>query len=279
MGSDYIYEILANGTLAKEPLQRGYGVVKQFPGLIVQANRGVPPFGNNLSVIENGVARAIGKPGYMYTWQSVGGGGMGGCDDIYLVGRDLYLTATKEDVNGNASIEENKIYKINLDTNAVTEVMPLSTGSFKMVGESIYHNMNDTLYEVNIKTGASKPLVPLPQLSTFQGYQGNDLFAPLHEQLYYLGKDQALYHLGQVAPLNDGAKVTNLYSFTDYLAVTFEEKPEVANRLLVFDKNGNCIFKSADVIYQLTIDGQRMVYKADEVLYLVNLTNNTAKSH
>ena len=94
-------------------------------------------------------------------------------------------------------------------------------------------------------------------------------FLTIGNQLYYLDESDKLYRFPQTTPLNNGAVVKRLNENNGCLVVEFEEKPEVAVRLLVIDDQGTTILQSADVITAISVDtlNKQLVYVADGAVY------------
>lgn len=184
-----------------------------------------------------------------------------------LIGRNLYIMASKE------LFGWGKLCCIDLDTGKITEILPEPVDWFQIIGNIAYVvNKQNQLLAVNLANGAVEAL----SITLWQRDANNpdvSLSCPIcavGKRLYYVKNDRKLYCLGNDTPL-ENANVTNLLDVDEHLVVCFEAKPENPCRFLVLDSAGNCIYRSADVVSAVSIDGDNMVYQSGKQLYLVKL--------
>ena len=113
-----------------------------------------------------------------------------------------------------------------------------------------------SLYQLDLSTGDIKLITPLNAASPFYALAGETLY-------YGAGADsdrQSLYRLGEPNPINPGGQLLYLYSEQGYVIAGFKETADNDTRLLVFDQNGQPIYRSADVAQRPQIDHDRLFY-------------------
>ncbi|RVU55144.1 hypothetical protein [Anaerosphaera multitolerans] len=132
-------------------------------------------------------------------------------------------------------------------------------------GSNMYYVKNNkgkyTIYQYNLETNETKEIQSYSNLSDgweFRVLNGH-IFLRSAETNYSLSVDGK--------PLNERAEMGNFEILNDFLVATFMEKPENKYRLMVIDKEGNIVYKSADItdINSLSIK--------DDTLYYFNLNS------
>lgn len=128
------------------------------------------------------------------------------------------------------------------------------------------------LYQLDLRTANPgtaevKLVAKLNATSPYYAFAG--------DTLYYgagAGDSQALYRLGQTNPINPNGHLIYLYPDQGYVIAGFEETAAADTRLLIFDQNGQEVFRSADVAQRPQIDHNRLFYiTKDGRSYLVPL--------
>ncbi len=264
MGHDKQYEILADDTL--RILKQRYGAVKDFDSILVEISHQVPPSPSLIDITENGVKRSVGESNYYYAallTKDNSAIGYSGNHTIYLKNRDLYLLAANDKVSITDENLQSCVYTVNIDSGKTTALCHLACDYFQMTDKNVFMRQNHQLYGLDL---ASQKITTMASLS-----RSNDTipFLTIGNQLYYLDESDKLYRFPQTTPLNNGAVVKRLNENNGCLVVEFEEKPEVAVRLLVIDDQGTTILQSADVITAISVDtlNKQLVYVADGAVY------------
>jgi hypothetical protein len=253
MGTDHYYKIKSDGQLEKVTGGNNYSTSKFFKNMQIIVQQGVPPYPNNLVVFDGKEAKNIGNPDYIYGWASMNNGAVSSSRDIYLVDDDLYLLA----IDSTKEKDLSKVYRLNLNTNVLTLVSDIDTRHFILEDDKIYLAKDNNLYKVDITGSAAQLLTDC--------VANSDSFQVLKGQLYFINKnDRRLYKLGLDMPLNEKGKVTVLTRQEQYIIAIFEEDAENRYRLMVFDINGDCVFKTSDVPGIVSIDGDLLAYSIDD---------------
>lgn len=140
-------------------------------------------------------------------------------------------------------------------------------------GDYLYYLSNSKVYRVSLKDGSEEMVATLTEIS---GVNYASCFAALGGKIYWKNEsDMELYNLDKKESLNPGAKLDSMGingSNGEYLVCTFEETPSSKYRIMVFNKNGETVFKTSNKSYckNITIEGNS--------IYFYNITSCTVCS-
>lgn len=244
---------------------------------------------NNLFVQKNGSDKKnIGNPNFHYM-QTSGGNWGERVGRVFLSGDEVVLIAD----DGNES-EGYELCKVNINTGKHTTLLKgIYICDFKVDNGYAYiiqsNEDTDKLKKVNIADGTVNEIQTIEENSlkseVFEVKNGHIFYQngfdlgrpPLHvgpstpeyeaefnEWAKRIIPDQSLYKVGNKQSFNVGAVVRDLSIQGDYILCTFDEenskgKPSKYG-LMVFDKNGKTVFKTADKVGLTYIDGNTLVY-------------------
>lgn len=253
MGSDFYIRLKKDGMA--EQAEYGYLTLKTFGDITLKVNQGVPPGPCNLAIKYTGNEyESLGEPVYMYGWiwkKDQYGESGGPSDDLYLIGRDVYILG----FNTLKDTDKSRVHKVNIDTNETVRVSELTAQFFKIDQGYIYISSEGTLYQMPLDGGTEEKIA---------GDSGQ--FEVLNGKVYYTNsRNNGLYEAVSKQSINPGAKVTGIKVDGDCLICTFKEEASNPYRLIVIDKNGKIIFKTSDVasINNVTIEKGKIYYLED----------------
>lgn len=254
MGTDHYYKITKDGLVEKVLGGNNYSTSKFYNNLQIIAQQGVPPYKNNLVVFDGKESKNIGNPHYIYAWATVNNrGGVSPSKDIYRVENDLFLLA----IDSTKEKDYSKIYRLNLITDELTLVSNIDTNHFIFEDNTIYFSKGTNLYKIDI-TGGEPKLLNDELINP-------DSFQILGGQVYFVNKNnQKLYKIGNDKSLNEYGKVRTLTHQDQYIIATFEEEPENPYRLMIFDSQGDTIFRTSDIPTMVSIDEGLLSYSIDD---------------
>lgn len=210
-----------------------------------------------LSVRDKGKYHTYGSNDYYFDYRAP--------QQYQLIGRNLYIMASKE------LFGLGRLCCINLDTDKITEILSEPADCFQIIGNTAYIvNKQNRLLAVNLTNGTAEDLsITLWQRDTNNPDDKlNHSICAVGNQLYYVKDDRKLYCLGNDTPL-ENANITNLLGVDGHLVACFEAKAENPCRFLVLNSVGKNIYRSADVVTAVSIDGNNMVYQSGGQLYFV----------
>lgn len=287
MGSDWLFRLNDDGTTGE--LQNSYWRVKYFGDKTFTYWTGGAPGSGNLSMkTGDGEFKPLGDPNYLYGWawttNEDGSSGGSGSDDVYLAGDDLYILAYKNPIYSSADGVKpgttNGIYRVDINTGETVRVSDKKVLAFKMEGDFLYYHSDGTFYRQSIKDRKEElirqAVVPeqeevLPNTSPLEP-RYIEKFLVLNGKIYWMKRDdQVLYDIDG-KNLNEGAVLDDMAivgSRGEYLVATFEETDTAKYRILVFDRDGDVVFRTSDKAYcrNISIFGDR--------IYFYNLTTGT----
>ncbi|HWQ78412.1 MAG TPA: hypothetical protein VN381_06335 [Anaerovoracaceae bacterium] len=287
MGADYVIRLNDDGTT--EELRSSYNRLKVFGDKSFSYWTGGAPGPGNLSMkAGDGEYKPLGDPDYLYGWawtaNEDGGSGGSGSDDVYLVGNSLYILAFENPLYSSADGMKpnatNGIYKVDINTGETVRVSDKEVLAFKMEGDILYYHSDGTFYRQSIKDGKEEVIrqvvVPEPEETppnTF-GLEPKYIqnFLVLNGKIYWMKRyDEILYDI-EGKNLNEGAVLEDMAIMGgsgEYLVCTFGETDTAKYRIMVFDRDGNVVFKTSDKSYcrNISIKGDR--------IYFYNITTGT----
>lgn len=240
MGSDYTYKI--NKDNAVEYVTSGYCDYIKYKDRIICYDYGQLVSHGNLYYEEEDYKREyIGNKEYKY-------GRYG--SSIKITGDDMYVTAYKSD-NKN---DENKIYKINMNTNEMEQLSYVKAHEFYIVDDKIYFKSDSDkkLYSMGLN-GENQSVVIDGDVGWFK--IDNDTvyyISDKTEEIFYknVGENPKLLMKKQ--------KVVGIDLGSDYIICKLRDREDYG--LVVFDKNQNIVFKTSDKVDSYWNDGDYIIY-------------------
>lgn len=256
MGSDFVIRLNDDGTTTE--LQSSYTRHKSFGDKEFAYFTGAAPGPGNL-LMKTGTEeyKNIGDPDYIYGWtwkkDKDGSEGGGGTDDVYLSGDELYILAfnmvTKEPTTTG-------IYRVNINTNETVRIADEEVMGFRADGDYLYYQIKGTFFRYSLKDGKKETI---KQVTTEEN--GIQDYLVLNGWIYWEksaagGRYSAdgeelnagLYDING-KNLNEGAMLSGMKLAgvgNDYLVCTFKETSTSKYRIMVFDRDGNVVFKTSD---------------------------------
>ena len=266
MGSDFVIRLNNDGTTTL--LQNSYTRHKVFDDKeFAYFTGGAPGSGNLLMKTGDGEYKNIGDPDYLYGWawevDAEGNEGGSGSDDVYLSGDELYILAFYGPFKGPATTG---IYKVNINTDETTRVTEEEVMGFHADGDYLYYQTKGTFCRYSLKDGKLEELKKVTaEENVVQDY------LVLNGKIYWQkSSDEGLYDVDG-KNLNEGAALEGMKltgTGNDYLACTFKETDTSKYRVIVFDRNGNVVFKTSDTAGgSIDVEGNK--------IYFYNATTGT----
>ena len=221
---------------------------------------------NNLYQLNKaGIWLNIGSADYIYGWKwhftANGEGGSTANSAYYDGNKYLYIPAfnqtqayAKHDADSNDYSETTGIYRINLTTNETISITPKSMdiSTFKIMQDKLTYIYDKTIYSYNLKDEKTKVIYQFAPdhlapyrytvfgdniyLQTSKAYDGDLLLTELIK----------ISSSGQAETIDEAKFLTDFAVKGDYLIVLCPEITQTPYRLIVIDKMGKIIFKSAD---------------------------------
>jgi hypothetical protein len=275
MGSDRYIRISKNGSA--DEMYSGYlDFVKTAYGTLV-VNKGVPPSGNNLKLVDsedptwqNG--RSVGDPGLIYgsgvtiTEESTSFS-VGGKDSTAIVGEYVYMRASLYPVQLGGI---NHIYKINLETNETTKVVNSEVIHFKVIHNKLYYvkKEDQAIYSSTLDGQNEQKL----STSHDEGYLS--WFDELNGHLYYtvtFGEGGGRNQLYQVGPNGKepgepvlSEPVESVQVVDGLLICKLAEGADYGVKLL--DSNGKLVLAIADQVSRMFVhEGTLLMVSAEDL--------------
>ncbi|MDR7855458.1 hypothetical protein [Tissierella sp.] len=266
MGSDHYIRLNTDGTY--DEVESGYLTFKEYGDTTIKVNQWTPPGPNNLSIkYGDEEYREVGDPSYLYGWdwevrkESAGGSAS---KDIYLVDNSIYVLGFHMDKDTDYS----RLYRVDLNTNETIKLSDTRVSSFVMDWENIYFASDGKIYKISIKDGVEKQIDAEGHVSQYYGIK------VLNHSIYYVNDlNNELYRVGSKNSLNPRAKVISLRQDEDYIICLFEENTNISSRIMVFDNEGEVVFKSSDTADNAFVNDDTLVYSnsKDSKVYEVKL--------
>lgn len=268
MGHDEYINFKENGEAEK--VESGYITFKKFGDFTVKILQGGAPGPGNLFIrYKDQEYKQLGDNDHLYGWdwdQTETTTSGSASKDLYLKDNAVYLLGfdTKE-IAGKSSI-----YKVDSTTNKTTKVSNLTARSFKLEGDTLYFSNGGNLYSLPVN-GVKESLIKTAEPV------GNEFeLQVLGGTVYYAGEtDKILYYTASDKSPNPNAKVKGIRLEDGYIITTFEEDKNNPYNLMIFDKNAEVVFKTADALNfnSVSIDNDKLYYVADsgKTLYKADL--------
>lgn len=228
---------------------------------------GSPGAGNLTIKTGAGDWKQLGNPDYLYGWKWAvnENGGEGGSivDTACLDGDNLYILGfdrTYKDKNLTTGI-----YRVNIKTNETTRISDKEVGDFRVDGCSLYYQSGGAFYKYSLQDGKETPIKTATNMV--------ENFAVLNGRIYWQNSNgDGLYDLDSGKNMNQGAELDTMGLNGDdneYLVCTFKETGNSRYRIMVFDRDGNIVFKTSDkaMCSNITIKGN--------TIYFYNYTTDT----
>ena len=271
-------------------------------GTTVQYYKGIMPGAGNLGIKQNnGELKTLGDPNYIYGYNYVinqyseSGAASDSYylryDDLYILGFD-YATASQKVQNKDYS-EVTGIYRVNLKTNETVRVSlaDIHVSSFTNDTQYLYYTANNKVYRYDMISGTTDTI----PAALDKGYNiteikacasGGAVFVSANNgsqnQLYLIGENERTQKISETADFEyftvkgDYAIVTlddkrimvsSPSASGDYVERTFINTQQNPYRLLVIDRNGKAVFKSADMA------NLNSTYITNDTFYYFNIVN------
>lgn len=266
MGSDHYIRLNVDGTY--DEVESGYLAFKEYGDITIKVDQWTPPGPDNLSIkYGEEEYKNIGDPSYLYGWDwKVGKESEGGSPsrDIYLVDNNIYLLG----FHMGEDTDYSRIHRVNIETNETTRISDAKVSSFIMDGENIYFISDGKIYTISIKDGEENQINTEGQVNQYYGIK------ILNDSMYYVNSlNSELYTVGNKKSLNPGAKVISVTQDENYLICLFEEATNISSRIMVFDNEGQLVFRSSDTADRAFINDGTLVYveSKDSKVYEVEL--------
>ncbi|MHC1747857.1 MAG: hypothetical protein AB9856_05625 [Cellulosilyticaceae bacterium] len=219
-------------------------------------------YAGNMSIQAKGKApMEILDQQYIYgvRWKHPKGGALhgGGQSDgtVYVYDNKVYVLACNmEDPKAVTSV-----HSVDLNTHKTVPVIEGEVLKFKMDDDKIYYYQQNQLYRYSVQDYKKQKI-------NFKLLNTNLEFEALGGKIYYKDKKTGeLYRYlenGKNEPLNPNAKLIGMRKDKDYLVTIFKEERLAKYRLMIFDKSGKAIFKSADTpkLGEIVIEKNQLVY-------------------
>lgn len=285
MGYDALIQLNDDGSTTE--LNSSYNIINTFGDKTFLFWTGGAPGPGELSMkVGDGEFQRIGSQDYLYGWrwnEYEDGSGGSGVNCVYLVGDDLYilgfpLAEAYKMGKAEAMKLTTGIYKVNIITNEVTRVSQREVIDFRLDGNTLYYPSQGIMYKMSLETGKEEMIAQLTTLPNSIGDFGvlNGIIYwqdALNRNLYRVEKDGSVN-------VNFGGALYSIYmnsekgmvlagDHDEYLVCTFEETEITKYRIMIFDKNGDVVFKTSDTAYarNIVIEGK--------TLYFYNTTTGT----
>lgn len=237
MGCDYTYKIKKDNTV--EFVTSGYWDYIKYKDRIICYDYGPLASDGNLYYEEADYKREyIGDKEYMYRYHKI-------------IGDSMYVTAYKPDNQDH----ENKIYKINMNTNEMKQLSSVEAYEFYIVDDKIYFKSDNgkKLYSMGLNGENQSVFID----------ENVEEFEVDNDTVYYIShKTQEIFYkrVGENSKLlMKKQKVSRIDVSNDYIICTLEDKEDYG--LVVFDKNQNTVFKTSDKVGSYWSDGDYIIYK------------------
>ncbi|WFD09402.1 DUF5050 domain-containing protein [Tepidibacter hydrothermalis] len=236
MGCDYTYKIKKDNTV--EFVTSGYFKNIKYKDRIICYDYGPLASDGNLYYEEEDYKREyIGNKEYMYRYHKI-------------IGDNMYVTAYKP---GNKN-DENKIYKINMNTNEMEQLSYVEAHEFYIVDDKIYFksDKDKKIYSMGLN-GENQNVV-------IDGDVG--WFKIDNDTIYYISdKTEEIFYkkVGEKSKLlMKKQKVVEIDLRSDYIICTLRDKEDYG--IVVFDKNQNVVFKTSDKVESYWSDEDYIIY-------------------
>ena len=277
MGNDCLYTFNDKGEAVELDTSSHHLYV--FGNAQFKSYAGPRPYDSNLLMLDQaGNWQKIGSSDYIYGWDwkvSADGGEGGHATDVayYDGSKYFYIPAFKE---LSTSDKTTGIHRIDVTTNETVRITPEGeqVAYFTIDNGNLYYFCDNTVYRYNLQSGATSKVYALPQgvqnIGTIQVLNNYVYLSTINNSTSSSTIPSKLLKIspsGQVETIEEAEYLSNFTVKDDYLVVLCPEISQTSYRLIVIDKNGKIVFKSADpAVFTST-------YISDDVLYYYNTAN------
>ncbi|WP_157332530.1 DUF5050 domain-containing protein [Paenibacillus lutrae] len=186
MGSDVYGKVNADGK--GEVKHRGYLDFKKAAGGSLLIHQSVPPKGNNLSLVPEGLddtaKSSLGDPKLIYGWHISSGSSQSLAPDhsTAIVNDDIYILASTYPAQSGGKL--NRIHRINLRTNVTSEITTFPVEHFKVLQDKLYYVKEEDhfLYTSNLDGSDEKQLSDNPTANWYEEVGGNVYYTVRSEE-------------------------------------------------------------------------------------------------
>lgn len=256
----YYHKIDKNGDIVQTVQDKLFRKIGN--DISVEINQAIPPGPDNIIInkADNGSFNR-GNTEYYYGW-GIREGAWIASNDLYIVDNYIYVLAIETEDS-----KLSKVVRINMDTNEITIVSDISTLEFEVVDNHIYFTDKDKyLHKIDIQSFEEK-IIDTSKWMNFKVFENT---------IYYADKNERLFIYGNDKPINEKGKLFDMQIFNRYLLCQFKEDNSVNDRMLIFNKENQIIFRCSDIaeFVYISPDGiMTYIEKNTKNIYQVNLNN------
>lgn len=257
----YYYKIDTNGNIVKTAQDKLFK--KAGNDIIVEINQAIPPGPDNLIIksVSNGISNR-GNTEYYYGWSIAESGGWIAIDDLYVEDNYIYTIAIESEDS-----KLGKIVRINIDTNETVIISDIGALEFEVAEKHIYFIDEDKRLHKIDRQSFQDTIIDTSKWTKFKTFKNS---------IYYADKNGKLFVHGNDKMINEKARLVDIQIFDDYLLCLFEEDNSVNDRMLVFNKENQIIFRCSDIVDLIGINSDGIlsyIEKNTKNIYQVNLSN------
>lgn len=257
MGSDQTFRLNEDGTTEKRGSHSyDFGDIS----IGIPDSTGMPSGGNLSIKTGTGDWKQLGNPNYLYGWKWAvnknGGEGGSMVDTAYLDDDDLYILGFDKTYNDKNLTTG--IYSFNIKTNETTRISEKEVWDFKADGGFLYYLSGGTFYKYSLKDGKETLIKTVTNTA--------EQFEVLNGHIYWQdSSDSDLYDLDSGKNMNQGAELDTMGlngENKEYLVCTFKGTSNAKYRIMVFDRDGNIVFKTSDKAFcrNISIKGKTIYF-------------------
>ena len=267
MGTEYLFRLNDDGTTTL--LNNTRFIIKKFGDIDIKYWAGPAPGPGELFIKEedDDEWHLLGNPNLLYGWAwkvSENNSGGGSSRDVYLVDDDLYILGFDFSVENTSTTG---IYKVNINTNETVRIGEREVTAFIIEGDYIYYASEGSIYRYSLLDCTEELLEELAKAPNMI-----KKLIVLNGNIYWQDElNKKLYNLNG-EDLNPGAELDGMKLCGDnkeYLVCTFKETSDSKYRIMIFDNNGDVVFKTSDYTNLSNI------YITENMLYFYNITSGT----
>jgi hypothetical protein len=251
MGEDYCIKFNKDGIYEEEEVR--YQLFKKYKNITLKLWEF--PEGGNLFIRYNDEDdyKSVGDKNLCYIWWRR--------EAVYLKDDNVYVLGSIIDKD-----KFSNLYKVNIKTNETIKLTETRADDFRMDNEFIYFTNEGKLYRLPISGNKEEAITTVGTIEDF---------ILLNKNIYYINDKDKLYKVGSNKGINEAGIVTGFKLDDNYLIVTFKEEKTNPYRMIVIDKEGKIIFKTADVtnISSVYIEDGKLGYMENsrKGLYITDL--------
>ncbi|CDZ74723.1 hypothetical protein ING2D1G_0561 [Peptoniphilus sp. ING2-D1G] len=143
--------------------------------------------------------------------------------------------------------------------NKYNEISSMQIKDFKQQGSKLYFASGDSYYSYDMDNEK------LERIAKDVFIKDGNLIS-LGSEAFWVDSTDSTLRTKDNVKLNNGAKVDRMEKQGDYLIVTFVDNMDGKYKLMVFDKKGMEIYKTADATQNARIDGDTLTYFNVEIM-------------